>query len=74
VWRESRTSPLKLREIEHIFDTPPLPPSLVRFVDWVANHPCPARHGAADGAAPTEALQPERPLAGVRPPGRRRNG
>ena len=38
VWSATpdEVAPKKLREIERIFDAPPLPEALIRFVDWVA--------------------------------------
>src|SRR5258708_38553563 len=40
VWHDApdEVPPKKLREIEHIFDAPPLPEALVCFVDWVADY------------------------------------
>ena len=53
VW-PSETEPVdskRIREISAIFDTPPLPAVLVRFVDWMAEYTLtPPRHGAAHGA------------------------
>ena len=68
-------APRKLREIERIFDTPPLPETLVRFVDWVADYTLAPRGMVLRMVlrAP-EALEPEKPITGVRlagtPPGR----
>jgi primosomal protein N' (replication factor Y) len=59
--------PAKLREVAHVFDVPPLTPSLMRFVDWVADYTLAPRGMVlrmvlrAPGA-----LEPERPVAGVR--------
>ena len=40
VWHDApdEVAPKKLREIERIFDAPPLPDALIRFVDWVADY------------------------------------
>ena len=57
----------KLREIGHIFDTPPLPESLVRFVDWVAEYTLSSRGMVLRMVLRSmEALEPEKPIVGVR--------
>ncbi|HEX2256659.1 MAG TPA: primosomal protein N' [Afifellaceae bacterium] len=59
--------PAKLREVAHIYDAPPLPAELVRFVDWVADYTLAPRGMVlrmvlrAPGA-----LELERPTIGVR--------
>jgi primosomal protein N' (replication factor Y) len=71
-------APKKLREVEHIYDAPPLPEALVRFVDWVAGYTLMPRGMVlrmvlrAPGA-----LDLERPMIGVRlsgPPPERMTG
>jgi primosomal protein N' (replication factor Y) len=65
----------KLREVEQVFDAPPLPESLMRFVDWMAGYTLAARGMVLRMVlrAP-DALLPEKPMVGVRlagpPPGR----
>src|SRR5687768_9488674 len=57
----------KLRDIERIYDAPPLPESLVGFVDWVAGYTFSARGMVLRMVLRSpEALQPERPMVGVR--------
>jgi primosomal protein N' (replication factor Y) len=57
----------KLREIEHIFDTPPLPHSLIRFVDWVANYTLASRGMVLRMVLRSpQALEPDKPIIGVR--------
>jgi primosomal protein N' (replication factor Y) len=57
----------KLREIEQVFDAPPLPQSLVHFVDWVADYTLAPRGMVLRMVLRSlEALQPERPIVGVR--------
>ena len=57
----------KLREIEQVFDLPPLPDVLIRFIDWVADYTLSPRGKVlrmvlrAPGA-----LEREKPLMGVR--------
>ena len=70
--------PKKLREVEYIFDTPPLPEALVGFVDWVADYTLMPRGMVLRMVlrAP-QALEPERPMTGVRlagPPPERMTG
>ena len=38
-----KVDPAKLRNIEQIFESPPLRPDLMRFVDWVARYTLSAR-------------------------------
>ncbi len=60
-------APKKLREIEHIFDAPPLPEALVRFVDWVADYTLAPRGMVLRMVLRSpEALEPEKPMVGVR--------
>ena len=59
--------PKKLREIEHIFDAPPLPEALIRFVDWMADYTLvPPGMVLRMVLRSPEALQPEKPMVGVR--------
>ncbi|HSG94625.1 MAG TPA: primosomal protein N', partial [Afifellaceae bacterium] len=57
----------RLREIEQVFDTPPLPEVLIGFIDWVADYTLSPRGMLlrmvlrAPGA-----LEPEKPMMGVR--------
>jgi primosomal protein N' (replication factor Y) len=61
----------KLRDIERIYDAPPLPESLVGFVDWVAGYTFSPRGMVLRMVLRSpEALQPERPMVGVRLAGR----
>jgi primosomal protein N' (replication factor Y) len=60
-------APKKLREIEHIFDVPPLPATLVRFADWVADYTLMPRGMILRMVLRSpEALEPEKPMVGVR--------
>ncbi len=60
-------APMKLREIERVYDAPPLPEALIRFVDWVADYTLSTRGMVLRMVlrAP-HALEPEKPLFGVR--------
>jgi primosomal protein N' (replication factor Y) len=69
VWHDppDAVAPQKLREIEHVFDTPPLPESLLRFVDWVAGYTLAPRGMILRMVLrSTAALEPEKPTVGVR--------
>jgi primosomal protein N' (replication factor Y) len=57
----------KLREVEEVFDTPPLPGELLRFVDWMADYTLTPRGMVLRMVlrAPN-ALEPERAIVGVR--------
>jgi primosomal protein N' (replication factor Y) (superfamily II helicase) len=59
--------PAKLRQVAHVYDAPPLPAELVRFLDWLANYTLAPRGMVLRMAlrAPG-ALEPERPTVGVR--------
>ena len=60
-------APKKLREIERIYDAPPLPEALVRFVDWVADYTLAPRGMVLRMVLRSpEALEPEQPMIGVR--------
>ena len=60
-------APKKLREIERIFDAPPLPEALIRFVDWVADYTLAPRGMVLRMVLRSpEALEPEKPMVGVR--------
>jgi primosomal protein N' (replication factor Y) len=62
-----QVAPRRLREIEHIFGAPPLPESLIRFVDWMADYTFSPRGMVLRMVLRSpEALEPERPLVGVR--------
>jgi primosomal protein N' (replication factor Y) len=69
VWNAApdELAPKKLREIEAIFDAPPLPEALVRFVDWVADYTLTPRGMVLRMVlrAP-DAFEPEKPIVGVR--------
>jgi primosomal protein N' (replication factor Y) len=57
----------KLREIEAILDAPPLPGALIRFVDWMAGYTLASRGMVLRMVLRSpEALEPERPMVGVR--------
>ena len=57
----------KMREIEGIYDAPPLPEELMRFVDWVAQYTLSPRGMVLRMVLRSPgALQPERPISGVR--------
>jgi primosomal protein N' (replication factor Y) len=57
----------KVREVESIFDTPPLPEELMRFIDWVAEYTLSPRGMVLRMVLRSPgALQPERPMVGVR--------
>jgi primosomal protein N' (replication factor Y) (superfamily II helicase) len=57
----------KIREIERIYDTPPLPPTLLKFVDWVADYTLAPRGMILRMVLRSEgALEPEKPMVGVR--------
>jgi primosomal protein N' (replication factor Y) len=57
----------KVREIEQIFDAPPLPESLIRFVEWVAEYTLsPLGMVLRMVLRSPEALHPERQMPGVR--------
>ncbi len=57
----------KLRAVEHVFDAPPLPASLIRFVDWMADYTLAPRGMVLRMVLRSpEALQPEKPIVGVR--------
>ena len=59
--------PKKLREIEQILDAPPLPEALVRFADWVADYTLAPRGMILRMILRSpEALEPEKPMTGVR--------
>jgi primosomal protein N' (replication factor Y) len=80
VWPDTpdEVAPKKLRGIEHVFDTPPLPQELIRFVDWVADYTLASRGMILRMVLRSpEALEPERPMVGVRlagPPPQRLTG
>ena len=69
VWKATPddVAPKKLREIEHIYDAPPLPDALIRFVDWVADYTLTPRGMVLRMVlrAP-QAFEPEKPIVGVR--------
>jgi primosomal protein N' (replication factor Y) len=57
----------KIRDIERIYETPPLPQSLQKFVDWVADYTLAPRGMILRMVLRSEgALEPERPIVGVR--------
>ena len=57
----------RLREIEQIFDLPPLPDVLIRFIDWVADYTLSPRGMVLRMVLRTPgALEREKPLMGVR--------
>lgn len=69
VWRcePGQVESKKLRGIERIFDAPPLPGSLINFVDWVADYTLSSRGMVLRMVLRSpEALEPERPMVGVR--------
>jgi len=69
VWPDPPDSvpPDKVRAVEQVFDTPPLPEPLIRFVDWVAGYTLSPRGMVLRMVLRSpEALLPERPLVGVR--------
>jgi primosomal protein N' (replication factor Y) len=80
VWSDppDAVAPTRLREVEHIYDVPPLPEALVRFVDWVANYTLMPRGMVLRMVLRSPgALNPERPMVGVRvagPPPERMTG
>jgi primosomal protein N' (replication factor Y) len=60
-------APKKLRAIEHVYDTPPLPDELIRFVDWVAEYTLAPRGMILRMVLRSpDALRPERAMLGVR--------
>jgi primosomal protein N' (replication factor Y) len=60
----------KLRAIEHVYDAPPLPAELVAFADWMADYTLSPRGMILRMILRSaSALEPERPLAGVRSTG-----
>lgn len=64
-------APKKLRAVAHVFDAPPLPEALIRFVDWVADYTLSPRGMVLRMVLRSpEALEPEKPLTGVRFAGR----
>lgn len=57
----------KIREIERIYDSPPLPETLLKFVDWVADYTLSPRGMILRMVLRSEgALEPEKPMVGVR--------
>ncbi|MGQ7793904.1 primosomal protein N' [Faunimonas sp. B44] len=57
----------RLRAVEHVFNAPPLPESLIRFVDWVARYTLtPPGMVLRMVLRVPAALEPERPMSGVR--------
>jgi primosomal protein N' (replication factor Y) (superfamily II helicase) len=59
--------PARLREVAHVYDAPPLPAELVRFVDWVADYTLAPRGMVLRMVLRSPgALEPERPVTGVR--------
>ena len=57
----------KLRAIEHIFDAPALPDSLIRFIDWVADYTLASRGMVLRMVLRSpQALEPEKLIVGVR--------
>jgi primosomal protein N' (replication factor Y) len=57
----------KLREIERVYDTPPLPAALLKFVDWVADYTLAPRGMILRMVLRSEgALEPEKPVVGIR--------
>ena len=73
VWHDApdQVAPKKLRAVEHVFDTPPLPDSLLRFVDWVADYTLATRGMVLRMVLRSpEALEPEKAIVGVRLAGR----
>jgi len=60
-------APKKLREIEAIFDAPPLPAALIKFIDWVADYTLTPRGMVLRMVLRSpQALEPEKPMIGVR--------
>ncbi len=69
VWtgKPDEVAPKKLREVERVFEAPPLPEALIRFVDWVADYTLSARGMVLRMVLRSpEALEPERAIVGVR--------
>ena len=68
----------RLREIEQVFDLPPLPEVLIGFIDWVADYTLSPRGMVLRMVLRTPgALEPEKPVMGVRlagPPPQRMTG
>ena len=59
--------PKKMRALEHIFETPPLPDSLISFVEWVADYTLSPRGMVLRMVLRSpQALTSERPMIGVR--------
>jgi primosomal protein N' (replication factor Y) len=57
----------KVRDVQQVFDAPALPPSLIRFVDWVAEYTLSPRGMVLRMVLRSPgALLPERPMVGVR--------
>ncbi len=60
-------APKKLREIEAIFDAPPLPEASIRFIEWVADYTLTPRGMVLRMVLRSpQALEPEKPIVGVR--------
>jgi primosomal protein N' (replication factor Y) len=57
----------KLRDVEFVYEAPPLPDALIRFVDWMADYTLTARGMVLRMVLRSpEALLPEKPMTGVR--------
>jgi primosomal protein N' (replication factor Y) len=57
----------KLREVEAIYNAPPLPEALIRFVDWMADYTLSPRGMVLRMVLRSpDALEPEKPMVGVR--------
>ncbi|WP_099866926.1 primosomal protein N' [Pararhizobium haloflavum] len=60
----------KLRPINQVFDCPPLQPEMRRFIDWVASYTLsPPGQVARMALRAPAALEPEPPIAGLKPTG-----
>ena len=70
VWgveQDSEVRADRLKAVAHVFDTPPLPDELMRFVDWLADYTLsPPGMVLRMVLRSTEALSPEKPMTGVR--------
>ncbi|MYZ49289.1 primosomal protein N' [Propylenella binzhouense] len=59
--------PKRVRPVAHVFDAPPLPETLIRFVDWVARYTLtPPGMVLRMVLRVPAALEPEKPMTGIR--------
>lgn len=59
----------RLKDIERVYDVPPLSDELLKLVDWVARYTLAAPGMVLRGVLRPEALDPERPVTGFRATG-----